>query len=179
MAQAPRRRDPDPLALIDGAKARRREVLPDLQGDESGYLAHLATLAHLVEVHLQRLLKPYRMSISDYRVLSTLRVRPRGERATPNDLNHVAQITSAGMTRTLDRLEDAGYVDRVPNPEDRRSVLVGLTDAGWELAETILRDLHAQHGELASGLSAQDRKAEIETLRTLIARLSGAITRTR
>lgn len=179
MAQPPRRGDPDPLELIDSGQDRRRSALPDLHGDDSGHLAHLATLGHLVDVYLHRLLKPHGLSLSDYRVMSTLRLRPRAERATPQDLNRFTRITSAGMTRTLDRLEDAGYLERAPNPDDRRSVLVGLTDAGWEFAESVVRDLHAQYGELAAGLSAPERKSEVESLRGIITRLSAAITRTR
>lgn len=177
MPQPSRSEAPHPLELIDDARARREQALPDLTGDPASYLAHLSTLGHLVEVYVRRLLKPHGIGISDHRVLSTLRIRPRGYRATPQDLNRVAQITSAGMTRTLDRLEAAGYLDRVPNPDDRRSVLVGLTDAGWELAEAILRDLYAQLADVVDGLGAPQRKAEIETLRAIISRLAGVIAR--
>ncbi len=179
MAQAPRRDDPDPLELLDDAAARRREMLPDLAGDDAAYVPHLATLGHLIDVYMQRLLKPHGISVSDHRVLSTLRIMPRGHPATPQDLNRVARITSAGMTRTLDRLEDAGYVDRVPNPDDRRSVLVGLTDAGWEFAASVMRDMHAHYETVAADLSAAERKASLETLRGAISRLADAITRTR
>lgn len=179
MAQAPRRNDPDPLELLDDARERRRQMLPDLAGDDASYVPHLATLGHLVDVYIQRLLKPHGISVSDHRVLSTLRLQPRGERATPQDLNRVARITSAGMTRTLDRLEDAGYVDRVPNPEDRRSVLIGLTDAGWEFAATVMGDLHAQYEEVAGHLSATERKESLEILRGAISQLATAISRTR
>jgi DNA-binding MarR family transcriptional regulator len=41
------------------------------------------------------------------------------------------------MTSRLDRLEQRGYIRRVPDPSDRRSVLVELTDEGraaWDAA---------------------------------------------
>ncbi|GGX31852.1 MarR family winged helix-turn-helix transcriptional regulator [Streptomyces lomondensis] len=39
-------------------------------------------------------------------------------------------LTSGGITRLIDRMEEAGLVRRVPAPEDRRSVLVEATDHG-------------------------------------------------
>jgi DNA-binding MarR family transcriptional regulator len=39
----------------------------------------------------------------------------------------------AGMTRLVDRLEGKGLVARQPHPQDRRSIVVGLTDAGLEV----------------------------------------------
>ncbi|MFE7232238.1 MarR family winged helix-turn-helix transcriptional regulator [Streptomyces sp. NPDC002405] len=39
-------------------------------------------------------------------------------------------LTSSGITRLVDRMEEAGLVRRVPSPEDRRSVLVEPTEQG-------------------------------------------------
>ncbi|ELS57346.1 MarR family winged helix-turn-helix transcriptional regulator [Streptomyces viridochromogenes] len=39
-------------------------------------------------------------------------------------------LTSSGITRLIDRMEEAGLVRRVPSPEDRRSVLVEPTEQG-------------------------------------------------
>lgn len=176
MPETTGRSTPHPLELLDAAREHREQALPGLDGPDGSYRAHLSALGQLIEIYFHRLLKPFRLSASDFRVLSTLRVRPREYRATPQALNGVAQMTSAGMTRTLDRLEDAGFVDRIPNPEDRRSILVGLTDSGWEFAESVLRDLDGTRGELLGEISEQDRKAEIEALRRIISRVSEAIT---
>ncbi len=52
-------------------------------------------------------------------------------------------LTSSGITRLIDRMEQAALVRRVPSPEDRRSVLVEPTDHGCAM---FLRaaDVHAQ-----------------------------------
>jgi DNA-binding MarR family transcriptional regulator len=165
------------LELLDGAKERHERAFPDSSGDELHYFAHLSAIRQLTEIFYHRLLKPYQISHSEYRVLSTLRVRGREFRATPLDLNRVTQITSAGMTRTLDRLEEAGHVDRSPNPSDRRSVLVGLTPKGWDFAETLSRDLSAHYAEALADVGAKDLKAETETLRLVVERLADAVTR--
>ncbi|MFI0447325.1 MarR family winged helix-turn-helix transcriptional regulator [Actinomadura sp. 6N118] len=47
-------------------------------------------------------------------------------------------LTSGGMTRLIDRMENAGLVQRSPAPDDRRRQLVGLTEAGHaKLAEAV------------------------------------------
>ena len=169
-----RRPPPDPLVLIDEGRECRREAFPDLRLEEAGHLAHLNTLGHLIEAYMLQRLKPHGVSPSDYRVLTALLLAVRGERATPQVLNHFTRITSAGMTRTLDRLEGAGYLARVPNPEDRRSVLVELTPTGRELAESVMRDVQGHYAETLEGLADPDLKGEVETLRRIIARLDRA-----
>jgi DNA-binding MarR family transcriptional regulator len=46
--------------------------------------------------------------------------------STPRKLAEGTGLSSGGVTVMLDRLEQAGYVKRTPNPEDRRSVLVSV-----------------------------------------------------
>ena len=46
--------------------------------------------------------------------------------STPGELACSTGLTTGGVTVMLDRLEKSGYVKRVPNPRDRRSVLVRL-----------------------------------------------------
>lgn len=165
------------LALLDTAKERHEKAFPGTNGEELLYFAHLSAVRQLSESLYHKLLKPYRISYSEYRVLSSLRTRGRDFRATPLDLNRVAQITSAGMTRTLDRLEEAGYVDRSPNPDDRRSVLVGLTTTGWAFAETLSRDLSAYYADVLGDMTAKSLKAENEMLRGVVERLADIVTR--
>src|SRR3990172_3606264 len=56
--------------------------------------------------------------------LGTLRVGP---------LSHELGLSPNATTSVLDRLEDAGLVERHPDRSDRRAVLVGLTRAGDRL----------------------------------------------
>ena len=168
---------PHPFELLDEARDRLAAALPEIDREGTHYVAHLSALSQLVEIYFHRLLKPHRISYSEFRVLSTLRARPRDFRATPHDLNEAAQITSAGMTRTIERLERAGYVDRIPNPADRRSVLVGLTDSGWDFAESLVTELADEHRALLGDLDSEGCAAHIEVLRDVIARVTQAIPR--
>ena len=165
------------LELLDGARERHEAAHPDSDSDPFVYFAHLSAARQLTEIYYRRVLKPHRISDSEYRVISSLRVRGKGFRTTPLDLNRFAQITSAGITRTLDRLEEAGYVERSPNPEDRRSVLVGLTPAGWEFADALSLELDAHHAAAVGDVPSKTLKAEIDQLRRIVERLAEAVIR--
>ena len=53
-----------------------------------------------------------------------------GERCRVNDLAHEFAITTGAASKGVDRLERAGWVRRTPHPENRRSSVLALTDAG-------------------------------------------------
>jgi DNA-binding MarR family transcriptional regulator len=64
-----------------------------------------------------------------FEVLIRLCLRP-GEEVSQRTLAHDLTLTSSGITRLVDRMEEASLVRRVPSPDDRRSVLVEATDHG-------------------------------------------------
>jgi DNA-binding MarR family transcriptional regulator len=164
------------LELLDGSRERHESAYPDGDTDAFVYFAHLSAARQLTEIFYRRLLKPHRISDSEFRVLSSLRRRDE-RKTTPLELNRFVQITSAGMTRTLDRLEDAGYIERSPNPDDRRSILVGLTRRGREFADAVTTDLGAQYSEALSTVTRKELRAEINQLRTAVERLANAVIR--
>lgn len=49
-------------------------------------------------------------------------------------LAKAAGLTTGAVTQVMDRLEAKGFAERVPDPEDRRRVLLGVTDEGREVA---------------------------------------------
>ena len=51
---------------------------------------------------------------------------------TQKRLGERLSISPGAVTAMIDRLESRGYVERIPNPEDRRSTLVLITKAGVE-----------------------------------------------
>ena len=55
----------------------------------------------------------------------------------PGELAAQLEVEPPHITRQLQRLAKAGYVDRVPDPEDRRAQLIRLTPAGQQAADRI------------------------------------------
>ena len=71
----------------------------------------------------------------------------------PSELVGLAYTTSAGVTGSLRRLEAAGFVERRRTEEDRRSLLVVLTDLGRERFEEVLPSFQALADERLGDLS--------------------------
>ena len=68
-------------------------------------------------------------------MLATLRRSGAPYTLTPTELFSALMVTSGTMTTRLKNLENQGLIDRLPNPDDARSMLVRLTDKGKELIE--------------------------------------------
>lgn len=66
---------------------------------------------------------------ADMRALYFLNVEPN---ATPKRVAAHMGLTTGAVTTLVDRLVDGGFAVRTPNPQDRRSVLLALTDHGRE-----------------------------------------------
>lgn len=56
---------------------------------------------------------------------------------TPKQVMQHLELSTGAVTGLLDRLERRGYVSRHPNPQDRRSIIVHLSDTGHEVAKGI------------------------------------------
>jgi len=70
------------------------------------------------------------LTYSDWHVLTALRWSGAPYRRKAGELARRADLTSGAMTSRLDALEGEGLVRRLRDPEDRRSVLVELTEKG-------------------------------------------------
>ena len=64
--------------------------------------------------------QPLGLNDGDYGVLAPLRRAGEPYTLTPTELARHRMMTSGGMTAALDRLEQKGFIDRLPNPADRR-----------------------------------------------------------
>src|SRR5688572_23156776 len=79
-------------------------------------------------------------------------------------------LTTGGVTRLIDRMEAAGYVERIASRNDRRVMYVALTDAGTaKLSEA--SDVHGANVHAAFE-SFSDR--ELAVLNRLLGRLGAS-----
>ena len=80
-------------------------------------------------------------------------------------------VSTGAMTNRLDKLEDRGLIKRAPDPEDRRGVLLELTDGGRARLEEYIDAGASKEIELLSGLSL----AEKRDLNALLSKLLGSL----
>ena len=76
---------------------------------------------------------------------------------TPSQAAERTFKSSGTMTATLDALEFHNWVRRLPNPEDRRSVLLEITDAGQAVADQYLPGIRKVEMALMAGLTNAER----------------------
>ena len=88
---------------------------------------------------------------------------------TPSQIGERLIVSSATMTSLLDTLEQRGWVRRTPNPEDRRSLLIEITDAGRETTDRFIPGLHKLERRVMSALSKVERKELLGLLGRVLA----------
>lgn len=75
--------------------------------------------------------------------------------------------TSGNMTVVIRNLEKLGYVCRKPNPADKRSFIIHLTDSGNALIDPLYRQHMALVEKSLSAISAEEKETVIEILKKL------------
>jgi DNA-binding MarR family transcriptional regulator len=83
---------------------------------------------------------------------------------TVTEISNMLQITPAGVTHLINPLEKAGYIERLPAPNDRRIVLIGLTDKGTKVAEALISEVQEQLIGLVNHLGEEDSKILIRLM---------------
>ena len=91
---------------------------------------------------------------------------------TPSEIGERMLIPSATLTATLDTLERQGWVQRLPNPEDRRSVLIEITDEGRSAADQMLPGIRQLERRALSVLNKTERRQLLGFLERILGELA-------
>jgi DNA-binding MarR family transcriptional regulator len=159
---------PDHLDVIVAQWRRER---PDLDVRPLGVLGRLFRAAHLADAELSRGLSDYALQPGWFDLLAALRRAGRPYELNPTELMRTTMLSSGGMTKRLDRMSEAGLVERRPDPKDRRGTLVGLTKRGRTVVDDAIVTHLANESRLLQSLSATERRTLDRILRALLADL--------
>jgi DNA-binding MarR family transcriptional regulator len=89
------------------------------------------------------------IGLSEFEVLDLVReAQVPDQPCRMKDLSQLTSMTQSALSRVVDRLHKAGLVDRKTCDDDRRALLVGLTEKGSELYDRAVvthRSLLAEH----------------------------------
>lgn len=145
---------------------------PDLDVTPMLVLGRLNEASSLIaRERLAPLFARFGLQAGEFDVLATLRRSGQPYALTPTALYEATMVTSGAMTNRLDRLEKAGLILRGPHPNDRRGIVVQLTEQGLALIDEALTAHVANEHEILAGLTQTER----ETLALLLVKLIGSL----
>ncbi len=143
---------PLPFDPID--EARRNWSVHGWGATDAMSAATSITRAHQIVLHrINEALRPLGLTFSRFEALALLHFSRTG--ALPMGKMGVRlMVHPTSVTNTIDRLETDGHVERVPHPDDRRTVLARITPAGTEIVVKAAKAL----AEIEFGLGAMPAK---------------------
>jgi DNA-binding MarR family transcriptional regulator len=126
--------------------------------------AMLTLLARQTVAAEQPVLAAHGLSMWGYIVLSALDGSPIRTQAA------LAEAIGADKTRiipTLDDLQEHGYLERTPDPEDRRARLLAITESGRSIKDSVQAEIQRGEERWLGQLPANDRDVFLRVLRQL------------
>jgi DNA-binding MarR family transcriptional regulator len=158
---------------VDRILEQWRRERPDVDTAALGLIGRLHRAAVLTNAPLAAGLAEHGLQPGWFDLLAALRRAGRPYELNPTQLRRATLLSSGGMTKRLDRLVEAGLVERRADPADRRGVLVGLTPHGKAVVDRSL-EAHVTNEEgLLRSLAPADCRTLDDLLRTLLADLEG------
>ncbi|HET6502261.1 MAG TPA: MarR family transcriptional regulator [Amycolatopsis sp.] len=157
--------------VIDSALAAWRRERPDLDLSAIAVFGRIGRLARILEAAVEEVFRRHGLRQGEFDVLAALRRSGPPYALIPSELSELLMMSRAGMTNRLDRLEDAGFIDRALDPRDRRSFRVTLTARGKRTIDATLTDHAETLTRLASSLGKEDTATLTRLLRTLLGAL--------
>ena len=167
----------EPHDHIDVILSQWRAERPDLDVAALGLLGRLFLVAHLADEALGEGMAGYGLKTGWFDLMAALRRAGPPYELNPTRLMHATMLSSGGMTKRLDRLVEAGLVERNPDPEDRRGTLVRLTRRGKATIDKAVETHVANEDRLLRSLTRAQRRTLDGLLRALLADLEASYER--
>ena len=140
------------------------EQIPNLDLAVEGIVDRIMGISRRFKKTLEETLSEHGLGWADWQLLGALvRKSPR----SAGRLAEIVELSSGAMTNRLDRLEESGLIRRLPDPDDRRGVLLELTAKGRRAYHAAAGDEATKEALITSALN----KREKEELNSLLRRL--------
>src|SRR3954449_2351132 len=132
-------------------------------------LSRVSRLSHHLDRARRQAFAEHALESWEFDVLAALRRAGDPYELSPGRLIKETLVTSGTMTNRVDRLESRGLVERLPDPHDRRGVLVRLTAAGRTTVDGALESLLVRERDLLAALDSGQQRRLATLLRALVA----------
>jgi MarR family transcriptional repressor of emrRAB len=115
-------------------------------------------------------IRPYGLAEAEFRVLTTLFSQPDGA-AHPSDLCVRASQSPANMSRISDALVERGLITRVSSVQDRRRMVLRITEEGEKFVRDLLPKMHVSLRKMLEGFPESEQRQMAVQLKRLGAAL--------
>ncbi len=150
--------------LVDAWRRERTDL--DLTPVE--VFSRIGRLARHLDLARRQAFTDHDIESWEFDVLAALRRAGGDYELSPGRLIRETLVTSGTMTNRVDRLAARGFVERLPDPNDRRGVLVRLTPEGRSAVDGAFGALLEAERELLADLPAKEHKQLVGLLRSLL-----------
>jgi len=141
------------------------EQLPMLDREVEGLVDRIQGLDRRFKRALDETLAEFELDYTEWKLLGIL---TRMGDESPGKLARMVDLSSGAMTNRLDRLEEAGYIRRLPDPEDRRGIVVQRTEKGKAIYEEAVGVQARKEKFFASALTKAEQKQLNALLRKIM-----------
>lgn len=159
---------------VDRLLEQWRTERPDIDPAPMGVVGRISRASRLLERELREHFAAHDLQPYEFDILATLRRAGSPYRLTPGALIETSMVTSGAITNRIDRLAAKGLLTRETDPDNRRSVLITLTDRGRELVDEVVASHVANELRLLEPLSPREQEQLAELLRKLLLGLGDA-----
>jgi DNA-binding MarR family transcriptional regulator len=148
--------------MTSALRAELRQRKPFTSLEQEAFL-NIARTEAALRHHLERVLRPFDISFTQYNVLRILRGAGQGGLCR-NEIRDRLVDRMPDVTRLLDRMEETGWVTRNRGTEDRRQVSTYLTKAGKDLVDSLDEPVAAEHARRLGHMTKTQLRTLIELL---------------
>jgi len=134
-------------------------------------LMNVLVTASMLEKEGDRVLRPFRLTASQFNLLILLKYQSFGGSINQTQLGDMMLVNRSNVTGLVDRTERRGWVRRVADPEDRRVNLIQLTKEGRRVIESAETAYFKRIEEVVAGIG----KRENQTLCAILEGIRNAI----
>lgn len=156
-----------PADHVDRLRAQWRREMPEVDTSPMEVVGRARRITLALRPDIEAVFARHGLDAGEFDVIGSLRRSGPPYRLRPTELYKVLMISSGGLTDRLARLEAQGLVRRIPSPEDRRSLMVELTEAGVARAEAALTEDMAVEKARLAGLTTEEQAQLASLLRKL------------
>jgi DNA-binding MarR family transcriptional regulator len=147
------------------------ETRPDLEVGALQVSARLSRIGPHLARRQEEIFSKFGLNRGEVGLLSSLRIAGPPHQLSPTRLARGLMLSSAGVTSRIDRLERRGFVRRLDDPNDRRGVIIELTDEGLAVVDAAVAANSASDRQLLSRLDPDELTQLEGLLRKLLAGL--------